>query len=168
MNDVTSLSELASRWDQCRTLLNRFIPHAQGILIFSRLNIYYFSGSFASGVFWLPLDGDPILFCRRGVERAKIESPLNHIYSFNSYGEIETKLNDLGYFLPKLIAAEMNGLSWALSTSLTKHMSTHQFVPADKIIGMCRAKKSEWELNIIREAGSKHAKCLTRLLPPLL
>ena len=62
----------------------------------------------------------------------------------------------------------MNGLSWALSNSLTKNFSTHQFVPADKIIGMCRAKKTEWELNIIREAGSKHARCLTTLLPPFL
>ena len=168
MNDIIPSNELASRWDQCRTLLNRFSPQAQGILIFSRLNIYYFSGSFACGVFWLPLDGEPILFCRRGVERARIESPLNHIYSLNSYRDIETKLNDLGCSLPKLIAAEMNGLSWALSNSLTKHLSTHQFVPADKIIGMCRAKKSEWELDIICEAGFKHAKCLTKLLPPLL
>jgi Xaa-Pro aminopeptidase len=106
--------------------------------------------------------------CRRGDERAKIESPINHIYSFRSYSDIETILSDLGFSLPELVAAEMNGLSWALSNSLTKHLSTHRFLPADKIIGMCRAKKSEWELNIIREAGSRHAKCLTELLPPFL
>ena len=62
----------------------------------------------------------------------------------------------------------MNGLSWALSNSLIKNLPTHQFVPADKIISMCRAKKSDWELIIIREAGSKHARCLTELLPPFL
>lgn len=168
MNDIIPAQELASRWDRCKKLLYQFIPQAQGILVFSRLNIYYFSGSFASGVFWLPLNGEPILFCRRGDERAKIESPLNHIYSFKSYRDIETILNDLGYSLPEVIAAEMNGLSWALSNNLTKHLSTHQFVPADKIIGMSRAKKSEWELSILREAGSKHGKCLTELLPPFL
>jgi Xaa-Pro aminopeptidase len=62
----------------------------------------------------------------------------------------------------------MNGLSWALSNSLTKHLSSHQFVPVDKILGMCRAKKSDWELNILRDAGSRHARCLTKLLPPFL
>jgi Xaa-Pro aminopeptidase len=138
------------------------------MLVFSRLNIYYFSGSFASGVFWLPLSGEPVLFCRRGEERAKIESPINYIYPFKSYRDIETILDDLGFSFPQLVAAEMNGLSWALSKSLTKHLATHQFVPADKIIGMSRAKKSEWELNILREAGYKHAKCLTELLPPFL
>jgi Xaa-Pro aminopeptidase len=33
---------------------------------------------------------------------------------------------------------------------------------------MTRAKKSEWELQILREAGKKHSKCLTQLLPPFL
>ena len=168
MNDIISAQELTSRWDRCKKLLHQFIPQAQGILVFSRLNIYYFSGSFASGVFWLPLSGEPILLCRRGDERAKIESPVNHIYSFRSYSDIETILNDLGFSLPKLVAAEMNGLSWALSNSLIKHLSAHQFVTADRIIGMCRAKKSDWELNILREAGSRHARCLTKLLPPFL
>jgi Xaa-Pro dipeptidase len=168
LNKVISTRELASRWDRCKNLLQQFIPEAHGILVFSRLNIYYFSGSFANGVFWLPLSGEPILLCRRGDERAKIESPVKHIYSFRSYSDIETILNDLGFSLPKLVAAEMNGLSWALSNSLIKHLSAHQFVPADKIISMSRAKKSEWELNILREAGSRHAKCLTKLLPPFL
>lgn len=168
MNDIIPAQELASRWDRCKKLLHQFIPQAQGILVFSRLNIYYFSGSFANGVFWLPLNGEPVLFCRRGDERAKIESSINHIYPFRSYRDIETILNDLGYSLPEVIAAEMNGLSWALSNNLTKHLHTQLFVPADKIIGMCRAKKSEWELSILREAGSKHGRCLTKLLPPFL
>ena len=116
INNIPS-QELISRWDRCRTLLQRFSPQSQGILLFSRLNIYYFSGSFASGILWLPLEGDPILLCRRGIERAKIESPLQHIYSFSSYGDIHTILEDLGHPLPDLVAAEMNGLSWALSKS---------------------------------------------------
>lgn len=168
MSNITPAQELASRWDRCKKLLHQFIPQAQGILVFSRLNIYYFSGSFASGVFWLPLSDEPILFCKRGDERARIESSINHIYSFRSYKDIETILNDLGYSLPKLVAAEMNGLSWALSNSLTKHFSAHQFISADKIIGMSRAKKSEWELSILREAGFKHSRCLTQMLPPFL
>jgi Xaa-Pro dipeptidase len=168
LSSLVPIKELTSRWDRCRNLLQQFIPQAQGLLVFSRLNIYYFSGSFASGVFWLPLSGEPVLFCRRGDERAKSESPVNRIYPFRSYSDIELILADLGFFLPTPVAAEMNGLSWALSNSLIKHLPAHQFIPADKVIGMSRAKKSEWELNFLREAGSKHAKCLTELLPPFL
>jgi len=165
---MTPAQEFTSRWDRCKKLLHQFIPQAQGILVFSRLNIYYFSGSFVSGVFWLPVNGEPILFCRRGDARARIESPVNHIYSFKSYRDIEPLLNDLGCSLPEVIAAEMNGLSWALAGNLTKHLSRHQFVPADKIIAMSRAKKSEWERSILREAGARHDRCLTKLLPPFL
>ncbi len=168
LNHTFPAQEFASRWNRCRKLLAEYIPRVQGVLIFSRLNIYYFSGSFANGVFWLPQNGEPILFCRRGEERAKIESPVNYIYSFKSYRDIETILDDLNRSLPETVAAEMNGLSWALASSLTKHLSRHRFVSADKIIGMCRAKKSELELNNLRETGARHAKCLTTLLPPFL
>ena len=137
-------------------------------MVFSRLNIYYFTGSLANGVLWLPLVGEPVLFCRRGAERARIESPVRHIHSFQSYRDIETVLNDLGYSLPESIAAEMNGLSWALSNSLLKYLGTRRFVAADRVIGMCRARKSAMELAILREAGAKHAKCLTELLLPYL
>ena len=168
LTDSIPAQELASRWDRCRKLLHQFIPQAQGIFVFSRLNIYYFTGSFASGVFWLPLSGDPILFCRRGAERARLESPVTYIHPFKSYSDIETIINELGFSLPEQIAAEMNGLSWALANTFTRHLSAYQFVSADKIIGMSRARKSAWELAILREAGSRHARCLTKLLPPFL
>ncbi|MHB8810498.1 MAG: M24 family metallopeptidase, partial [Desulfobulbaceae bacterium] len=121
-----------------------------------------------NGVFWLPLSGDPVLLCRRGEERAKIESPIAHIYPFTSYRDIAATLADAGSPLPMLVAAEMNGLSWALANSLSKHLSDRQFVPADKIISMCRSHKSEWELGFLREAGSRHARCLTKILPQFL
>lgn len=162
------LPELASRWERCQTLLARFLPQAQGLLVFSRLNIYYLSGSFASGVLWLPLAGAPILFCRRGAERARLESPLQAIATFSSYKDIAAILAEQGTPLPRVVAAEMNGLSWGLSQSLTKHLPAQQFVAGDRILGLCRATKSEWELGILREAGRRHGRCLTELLPPRL
>lgn len=159
------LTELSSRWERCRGLLRQFIPQASGLLVFSRLNLYYFTGSFANGLFWLPLEGEPVLLCRRGIERARIESPIRHLYPFQSYRDIEGILTGLKCPLPALIGAEMNGLSWALSNTLLKHLGGHQFIAADRVIGMCRANKSEQELNLLREAGRRHTKCLTELLP---
>lgn len=161
-------NELISRWNRCRRLLLQSIPEAHGVLVFSRLNIYYFTGSFANGVFWLPLEGDPILFCRRGIERARIESPVPHIHSFSTYSDIEAIMLELGSPLPVQIAAEMNGLPWRLANSLVRHLAGRHFLPGDKVLGMCRARKSAWELDILREAGARHARCLTELLPRVL
>lgn len=168
MNNNTPPKELKFRWKRYRDFLRKYLPRVGGAFIFSRLNIFYFSGTFANGVFWLPLEGEPILFCRRGAERAKIETPIRNIVQFNSYGDIEKTFKDLSITLPSQIASEMNGLSWSLSNSLIKHLPNIEFIPGDKLIAITRAKKSEWELQILRETGEKHNKCLTQLLPSFL
>jgi Xaa-Pro dipeptidase len=168
MNNNTPPQELSSRWKRYRELLRTYLPHADGAFIFSRINIFYFTGTFANGVFWLPKDGEPLLFCRRGEERAKIETPIKNIVPFNSYADIKQTFADSGLALPARIATEMNGLSWSLARSLTKHLPTIAFLGGDKLIAMTRAQKSEWELRILHKAGKSHNTCLTRLLPPLL
>jgi Xaa-Pro dipeptidase len=160
-------AELAGRWKRCRELLGQLVPEAGGLLVFSRLNIYYLSGSFANGMFWLPSEGQPVLLCRRGLERARLESPVT-ARSFRSYAEVPEILKDAGSPLSPDIAAEMNGLSWALSGSLTKHLAEYRFAAGDRVPALARAVKSEHELAILREAAARHARCLRELLPPLL
>ncbi len=168
MNDRTPEIEIHSRWRRYRELINRHLPQCDGAFVFSRLNIFYFTGTFANGVFWLPIEGEPILFCRRGAKRAEIETPLNNIVLFNSYKELNRGFLDFDTLLPSKVAAETNGLSWSLSNSLQKYLPEIEFVSSDKLLAMCRAKKSEWELELHREAGRRHNRCLVELLPPML
>jgi len=168
MTKYTPTKELNSRWKRYNKLLRQLLPQTEGTFIFSRLNIFYFTGTFANGVFWLPIEGEPILFCRRGAKRAEIETPIKNIVPFSSYRDIEQTLNDSGITLPAIIAAEMNGLPWSLSNNLIKYLPHVTFMPCDKLIAITRAKKSEWELQFLRKAGKKHDRCLTQLLPPFL
>lgn len=165
---MISLEELKIRWDRCRNLLRTHLPGAGGIVCFSRLNIYYFTGTFGNGVFWLPLDGEPVLLCRRGFERAKLESPVPNIHSFSTYRDIENLLKSAGAPMTKKAAVEMNGLSWALGNSFAKYLGGHDFLPGDKVVSLTRCKKTGWELTKLRKAGKKHEACLVDLLPPLL
>lgn len=165
MENITPYTELLSRWSRFTALLQQYIPQAEGAFIFSRLNIYYFTGTFASGVLWLPVEGEPFLLCRRGIERARIESSVPTIAEFTSYGDMPGAFAELGVRFPKHAGAEMGGLSWALSVSLTKHLPDVQFVPVDRLIDMVRAKKSAWELQILRETGKKHDRCMMDILP---
>ncbi len=162
------LNELQSRWQRCRTLLCQCMPDAGGLLVFSRLNIYYFTGTFGNGILWLPTEGRPIFFCRKALERARLESPLEIILPFRSYADILKTFQGKGAPMPPIVAAEMNGLSWALGEALTKQFSNHRFVPVDGVIAKVRSRKSEWELEKMRYAGSRHAKCLQELLPKVL
>lgn len=93
---------------------------------------------------------------------------MDDIFAFKSYKDIEGILKHAGSPLQKRIAVEMNGLSWALAVSFSDRLSSHEFIPGDKVISMVRGTKTEWELKILREAGLRHAKCLVELLPPHL
>ncbi len=166
--DHVSFQELISRQERCRTLLRKHLPEAEGLVVFSRLNIYYFTGTFGNGVFWLPLAGEPVLLCRRGYERAKIESPLGNIVPFYSYKDVEGALREAGSPVGKNIAVEMNGLSWMLGNSFMKYLPGREFLSGDRVISITRSKKTAWELERLAVAGTRHNACLVDLLPPLL
>ncbi|MCA1986488.1 MAG: hypothetical protein LDL27_08455, partial [Desulfovibrio sp.] len=80
------LEECQRRWSRARSLLSRLVPTAQGLLIFSRVSVYYFTGTLGDGVFWLPLEGPPLLLVRRARERALLETPLepDQVHLFKS------------------------------------------------------------------------------------
>ncbi|MCU4158134.1 aminopeptidase P family protein [Carboxylicivirga sp. A043] len=157
--------EIALRQQRFQKLMQEHMPQTDGAFIFSRLNIYYFTGTMNVGVLWIPKDGQSILFIRKGEERAKYESALDAIVTFSSYKNIPATFLDRGMKIPSCIAAEMNGLNWSLSARLTKSLPNTQFIPGDHLLAMTRALKSESELQIMRDAGARHHKCMNDLLP---
>ncbi len=165
---VIHINELSLRWKRCQSLLKKYIPEAGGVLVTSRTNIYYFSGTCANGLMWIPVEGEPVLLCRKGVERAELESPVKKILSFKNYGELTEILKREGSPLSDEIAVGMNGLPWSLGLNLSNKLSHLKMIAGDNIIAMTRSVKSEWEIAKIRVAGERHNKCLHQYLPGLL
>ncbi len=159
------LEELTRRQDAIRTHLQTVAPEAGGILVFSRLNIYYLTGTFGQGVFWLPLSGDPVLMLRKGVERARLESGAKHIVPFKSYSALSNICADCGSPFTKTIAAVMAGLTWELGNLLAAKLKDYTIIPGDHAVALGKMVKSEYELEIMRRCGAKHHKCLHDLLP---
>ncbi len=162
------LQEMQRRHALCRALCHHFAPKAKGLLIFSRLNIYYLTGTFSGSALWLPLEHEPVLLVRRALERAKAESPLQNIASFRSYKELPNIVADFSSPLCENIAAEMGALPWDLAEKLQKTLASHIFVPADPILQRVRARKSPWELTKMRLAGQRHHQALHNILPKYL
>ena len=167
-NIVVPRSELEARWAKCRRFLPEVAPQAGGVLCFSRLQIYYLSGSFVNGAVWLPLEGEPVLFVRRSLERARIESTCKTIVPFKSFKDLAPLAKEAGQPLSEVIGAETAGLTWQLGEMLTARMAEYQFVPADKVLSLSRSVKSEWELEIMREVGEQHNIALVEVLPELI
>ena len=163
--EIIPAAELAGRHARCRALLAELCPEAGGLLVFSRLNIYYLTGAPAPGVLWFPSQGNPLLLVRKGLERARLESPGTPSVPFRSYSDIAPLAAEAGVPLPPVVAVEMNNLSWNMGRSLIKGLGEVRHIPGDRVLQDLRGIKSEWELVKLRQAGVMHRKAVCELLP---
>lgn len=166
------LKELQHRHQRCRQLCATLAPEALreagGLLVFSRLNIYYLTGTLGGGVLWLPHEGSPVLLVRKGVERCRLESPLAHIVNFVRYDEVCTLCAAAGSPLTPVLAAEMSALPWDLAEKLQCSLKDQRFVSGDAVLTAARSIKSPWELNKMRLAGQRHNRAVCQMLPKVL
>jgi Xaa-Pro aminopeptidase len=158
-------AELEARWARCRKLMATHCPGASGLLAFSRVNLYWLTGALANGLFWLPLEGEPVLLSRKGIERARLESPLELILPFRSYSQLAGLLAEAGSPLGDGLAVECAGLSWMLGQKLEQTLKPRKLLPGDRVLALGRMVKTPWELAKLRLAGERHHRCLHDLLP---
>ncbi|MCT4626777.1 M24 family metallopeptidase [Halodesulfovibrio sp.] len=161
--------ELALRHARCRDILNRFMPEASGMLVFSRIQLYYLTGTLANGIFWLPKEGKPVLMARHGIERCRLESAIEEIHPFRSFSDIESIVSNAGSpLLPAEaadVAVDFAGLTWQLGDLLRKKLPHLSFIPCDRVLTAARSVKTEWELKKLRLSGARHHKALYHDLP---
>lgn len=150
------LSEIEKRHNVIRRLLASELPSAGGLLVFSPINIYYLSGSLASGVLWLPLEGEPVLMVRKGLERAQQESSLKGIFSFRSFSSITSICEEAGSPLSPVAGAEKGGLSWNMAEMLMQRMPSVRLLDAGNVLARARSVKTAYELEKLRKAGMAH------------
>lgn len=160
--------ELNSRRCRCLDLLAALHPGAGGVLLFSRPNIYYFTGLMSAGVLWLPREGAPLLMLRKGLERAALEAPGIPAALYRSYTDLAALADEHGAPFTPIVAAEQAALSWSLADNLQRRLPDTAFVSADTALSRTRAVKTVYELDIMRQAGALHARAMEELLPDII
>lgn len=158
------MAELALRHAACRRLLQHEAPEASGLLLCSRVHIYYLTGTLGWGLLWLPLEGAPLLLLRKGLARAALESPLQAV-GFSSYKEVAGLCAHMGSPLGSVLAVDKNAFTWSMAEMLQSRIPERRFVAGDAVLAKARAVKSPWELERMRRAGAAHAHLLDVLLP---
>jgi Xaa-Pro dipeptidase len=157
--------ERLARQARCRRLLAERVPEAGGMMLFSRLNIYYLTGTYANGLFWLPMEGEALLLVRKGLERCRLESPGTNAASFRSYSDIAGLCAKAASPLSPVAAAEMSALPWSLGTMLQARLPGVRFVSDEQIMLTVRSVKSPWELAKMRICGERHHRSVYEILP---
>ncbi len=163
------LEEYRSRIQKCKQIMEEDIPETDGLLVFSRLNIYYLTGTLGTGVFLIPKNGEPILFLYRGIERAKLESPVQHICHFSSFKDIPLLCKEIDNHFPSIVAIEKQGLTLTTAEMLfTQLPNISNSKSCDTVLNKVRLIKSEWELKKLHICGERHRYILEEAFPQKL
>ena len=122
-----------------------------GALFVYPIDVYYFCGSRQNACLWVPVDGNPSLFVRKSLLRAKEESIIEDVRPF-PYGS---------EFLSSLVASPKK-IGMTFDVMPVQHYQYYSNIfPAVDIVDISdinrklRSVKSEWELQQLSESGRR-------------
>jgi Xaa-Pro dipeptidase len=124
-----------------------------GVLILQKTDLFYFSATSQQGWLYIPESGIPLLMIFKEFERARIESPLNQIFSVVSPKKIPEILSEYGYQLPAILGMELDVLPTNLYFQYADIFKTSRIVDIATEIRLIRAVKSAYEIGILRQAA---------------
>ena len=160
----TPVSEMEKRMGKFKEVMFRSDPEWDMAVIFSNINLFYFTGTMQDGMLIIPRDEDPTFWVRRSYQRAQDESLFPDIRPMNSFRDAARDLDKL----PDTIHLETEVVPMALYQRFHKHFPFNNFKTLDSIIAVVRAVKSEYELSLMRRSGRIHQHVLEEIAPTML
>ncbi len=158
------LTELKNRMINFKKRMDISNPYWKIAVIFSKINLYYFTGTMQDGMLIIPKNGEATFWVRRSYERALDESLFSNIKPMSSFRDAAQNLNEL----PETVYLETEIVPLSLYQRFQKHFLFKNVKSVDAQICAVRAIKSEYELSLTREAGRIHQHVLEDLVPEML
>ncbi|WP_414469233.1 M24 family metallopeptidase [Methanobacterium sp. ACI-7] len=162
--DKVPLTELKNRMNKFKTHMDKSDPEWEIAVIFSNINLYYFTGTMQDGILVIPRNDDATFWVRRSYERALDESLFENIEPMRSFRDAAKNLIKL----PDTVYLETEKVPLALYQRFQKHFPFKNIKPLDMHIAAVRAVKSEYELQLMRKSGKIHQHVLEDIAPEIL
>lgn len=158
------LSELQNRMERFRARMDATRPDWQIAMIFTKVNLYYFTGTMPDGMLAVPRDGEAVLWVRRSYERALDESLFPQIKPMDGFRDAAAAMKNI----PSTVFLETEAVPLALFQRLQKHFPFSSPQPLNPQLNAVRAVKSPFELALMTKAGEIHRRVLEERVPPML
>lgn len=158
------LAELKHRLDRFRATMDSAQPDWAIVTIFSKVNLYYFTGTMQDGFLLIPRGDEAVFWVRRSYERALDESLFPQIKPMTSFRDPAASLSTM----PSTVFLETEVVPLALYQRFQKHFPFAQVRSADAQIAAVRAIKSPFELTRMEQAGTIHRRVLEERVPSIL
>ena len=125
-----------------------------GFLVVQKMDCFYLSGTAQDALLFFPQGGKPLLLVKRELERARAESPLEHVVGFKSLRELPSLIAKQVGGLPRVLGLEMDILPVRDYFRLQSLFPNSKFVDGSGIIRDLRKIKSPFELDLMQKAGN--------------
>ncbi|MDI9633390.1 MAG: Xaa-Pro peptidase family protein [Methanolinea sp.] len=133
-------------------------------VFFGRVNLYYFTGTIQDGMLLVPRDGREEFWVRRSYRRALAESEFPVILPMESFRDAAVSLPRI----PKTAHIEANVVPVGLLERFRKYFPVRKTLGLDPEVAWVRARKTPYEISLLRRAGEIHRLVLEEDVPALL
>lgn len=164
MSFKVPLTELKSRMTKFRTQMDKANPEWKLAAIFSKINLYYFTGTMQEGMLLIPRNSEAVLWVRRSYERAKDESLFEQIMPMDGFRDAASSVP----VLPGEIYLETEFIPIAFLKRFQKYFPIDNVCSLEPVVSMIRSVKSDYELQIMIKSGELHRRLLEEIVPQLL
>jgi Xaa-Pro aminopeptidase len=151
--DTTPETEIRHRIEQFQFHL--LTNEIDGAIIVQNSDLFYFSGTIQQSQLYIPAQGDPLLMVRKSLERARSESAIQNIVSFSAPRQVPELIKNTGLTVPKTLGLEMDVIPAQTYLGFQSLFDPARIVDISHFIRQVRAIKSDYEIQMIREAARK-------------
>jgi Xaa-Pro dipeptidase len=123
------------------------------LLVAQKMDYFYLSGTAQDALLLVPLDGTPLLMVRRELERARVESPLEHVVGMKSMRELFSVVREHMGREPRVVGLEMDVLPVRDYFRYQSLFPGSRFVDGSQIISDIRKIKSPFEIDLMKRAA---------------
>ena len=162
---ILDKSEIKNRINRFYELMNGRYPDWDIVLIFDRVNQYYFTGTIQDSILIFTKSSGAHFFVRKSYSRAMMESNFENIYQMNSFSDIIGVLGNREY---ENGYAETSKVPIDLFNMANKHIKIKNLNSVDAVLEYQRSIKSDAEIEIIKETGQKHIDFLLNVIPDII
>lgn len=164
MDDRVPGTELADRLCRFRNRMDCMHPDWEMAVFFGRINLYYLTGTIQDGMLVVPRDGQEEFWVRRSYRRACMESRFPVIHPMVSFRDARIGM----LHVPPSVHIETGVVPLGLWETFRKHFPVQKAGSLDAEVAWVRARKSPYEVALLRRAGEIHRTVLEEDVPALL
>ncbi len=148
---ITPTTELKNRIEKLQKEI--IIHKLDAVFMIQNADLFYFTGSIQQGALYIPAEGEAIYLVRKDFARARMESGLKEVVPFKSPRDIPGVLADFGYSMPETLGMELDAVPVTVTERFKKGLGDCVISDATPLIRNVRAVKSDYEINIMKDAA---------------